>query len=196
MSAFIFYTLFYLLMSGCIVYPPTEFVSAGLTVKDIFANWLGSENEFFIQYHIRRSVITLLVHSMLPLGNKDVLYFYLLLSLFLSFEVFTDSCIIFFFCSGYILGLIFFGHVDAAKLFHVGGNFFGLLVVLCFTIGPFYMLNKVFEWSAHDWATHPIALNLSVYSNNNMSWMSVASDINVEYRRFIQKKFLTLINDF
>ncbi|KAL6423661.1 hypothetical protein ACFW04_010286 [Cataglyphis niger] len=151
MSALIFYTLFYILMSGCIVYPPTEFVSAGLTIKDIFAGWLGSENEFFIQYHIRRSVVTLLVHSMLPLG--------------------------------YILGLIFFGHVEAARLFLAGENFLGLLIVLCFTIGPLYILNKVFEWSAHDWATHPIAQNLSVYSNNNMSWMSVASDINVEYRR-------------
>ncbi|XP_072766918.1 E3 ubiquitin-protein ligase TM129 [Anoplolepis gracilipes] len=151
MSALIFYTLFYLLISGCIVYPPTEFVSAGLTVKDIFASWLGSENEFFIQYHIRRSVVTLLVHSTLPLG--------------------------------YVLGLIFFGHVDTAKLFLIGGNFFGLLVVVCLTIAPVYTLNKVLEWSSHDWAMHPIARNLSIYSNNNMSWMSVASDINVEYRR-------------
>jgi len=72
MSALLFYTLFYFLMSGCIIYPPTEFVSAGLTIKDVFANWLGSENEFFIQYHIRRSVATLLLHSALPLGNKHV----------------------------------------------------------------------------------------------------------------------------
>lgn len=68
MSA-LFFTLFYFLISGCIVYPPTEFVSAGLTVKDIFADWFGSENEFFIQHHISRSVVTLLVHSMLPLGK-------------------------------------------------------------------------------------------------------------------------------
>lgn len=69
MSAYFFYTLFYLLMSGCIVYPPTEFVSAGLTIKNIFGNWLGSENEFFIQYHIKRSVITLFIHCMLPFGE-------------------------------------------------------------------------------------------------------------------------------
>ncbi|KAF3426614.1 hypothetical protein E2986_10482 [Frieseomelitta varia] len=68
MSAFFFYTLFYILMSGCIIYPPTEFVLAGFTVKDIFSNWLGSENEFFVQYHIKRSVITLFVHSILPCG--------------------------------------------------------------------------------------------------------------------------------
>jgi len=74
MSALLFYTLFYLLMSGCIIYPPTEFVSAGLTVKDVFANWLGSENEFFIQYHIRRSVATLLLHSTLPLGKRHIFF--------------------------------------------------------------------------------------------------------------------------
>lgn len=138
-------------MSGCIVYPPTEFVSAGLTVKDIFANWLGSENEFFIQYHIKRSIVTLIVHSMLPLG--------------------------------YILGLIFFGHMSAAKLFFADGISFGLLITFCATIGPLYALNKIFEWSIHNWTTHPIAQNLAVYSNNNTSWISVAADINIEYRR-------------
>ncbi|XP_043260847.1 E3 ubiquitin-protein ligase TM129 [Colletes gigas] len=68
MSGFFFYSLFYVLMSGCIIYPPTEFVSAGLTIKDIFSNWLGNENEFFIQYHIKRSVITLFIHSILLFG--------------------------------------------------------------------------------------------------------------------------------
>lgn len=61
-------------MSGCIIYPPTEFVSAGLTIKDIFSNWLGSENEFFVQYHIKRSIITLFIHSMLPFGKY--IYFF------------------------------------------------------------------------------------------------------------------------
>ncbi|KAL6263853.1 hypothetical protein P5V15_003934 [Pogonomyrmex californicus] len=151
MSALLFYTLFYLLMSGCIVYPPTEFVSAGLTVKDIFASWLGSENEFFVHYHIRRSIATLLLHSLLPLG--------------------------------YILGLIFFNHIDTGKLLLADGNYLGPLIVLCVMIVPLYILNKVFEWSAHNWTTHPIAQNLSVYSNNNTPWTVVAADINAEYRR-------------
>lgn len=80
MSAFFFYTLFYILMSGCIIYPPTEFVSAGLTIKDIFSNWLGSENEFFVQYHIKRSIITLFIHSMLPFGKY--IYFFFTLNIF------------------------------------------------------------------------------------------------------------------
>lgn len=77
MSAFFFYTLFYILISGCIIYPPTEFISAGLTIKDICSTWLGSENEFFIQYHIKRSVVTLMVHSMLPFGKYIHISYYL-----------------------------------------------------------------------------------------------------------------------
>lgn len=95
-------------------------------------------------------------------------------------------------CTGYVLGLLFFNHIDAGKLLLIDGNYLGLLIVLCVTIAPLYTLNKVFEWSVHNWTTHPIAQNLSVYSNNNTSWMAVASDINTEYRRFIQKSNLYL----
>lgn len=151
MSALLFYTLFYLLMSGCIVYPPTEFILIGLTVKDIFARFLGSENEVFVQYHIRRSIITLLVHSMLPLG--------------------------------YVTGLIYFGHMDAAKLL-TGENFLGLLFLVYVIVGPLYLLHEMFEWFLHNWSLHPIARNLAVYCNSSdASWKSVASDINTEYRR-------------
>jgi len=76
--------------------------------------------------------------------------------------------------------------MDTGKLLLADGNYLGLLVILCVTIAPLYTLNKVLEWSAHDWDTHPIAQNLSVYSNNNTPWTTVASDINTEYRRFIQ----------
>lgn len=72
-------------MSGCIIYPPTEFVSAGLTIKDIFSNLLGSENEFFVQYHIRKSVITLLIYSMLPFGKY--IYFSLILNVVLFVKI-------------------------------------------------------------------------------------------------------------
>ncbi|EZA52281.1 hypothetical protein X777_08951 [Ooceraea biroi] len=150
-------------MSGCIIYPPTEFMSLGLTVKDIFAHWLGSENEFFIQYHIKRSTITLLVHSILPLGSREFIH---------------DS-----FFSGYIVGLIYLDHIDVAKLLFTGESPIRLLIVIYITIGPLCMLNEIGEWFIHDWALHPIAQNLSAYSNSNTSWITVACDINTEYRR-------------
>ncbi|XP_012281633.1 E3 ubiquitin-protein ligase TM129 [Orussus abietinus] len=68
MSSCFFFTIFYILISGCIVYPPTEFVSAGLIIEDLFSGWLGSENEYFIQYHIKRTAATIFVHSLIPCG--------------------------------------------------------------------------------------------------------------------------------
>lgn len=91
----------------------------------------------------------------------------------------------FFLRIGYVLGLLFFDHVDAEKLLQTDGNYLGSLIVLCVTIAPLYTLNRIFEWSAHNWTTHPIAKNLAVYNNNNTPWTSVASDINTEYRRFV-----------
>ena len=71
-----YFTLFYCLFCGCIIYPPTEFVSAGVTIPCIFSKFLGNENTDFIQYHIRRTAITLLVHSLMPLGKKNIFYFF------------------------------------------------------------------------------------------------------------------------
>ncbi|XP_017789571.1 PREDICTED: E3 ubiquitin-protein ligase TM129 [Habropoda laboriosa] len=163
MSAFFFYTLFYILISGCIVYPPIEFVSAGLTIKDIFSNWLGSENEFFIQYHIRRSALTLFIHSMLPFG--------------------------------YTFGLILFGHLDAIEVLLGHANLW-IIFITCTVLLPSYTSYKILTWSMNNWNKHPIAQNIAVYCNstnnnsNRISWTTVASDINIEYRR-IDKTIIT-----
>ncbi|CAK6979939.1 E3 ubiquitin-protein ligase TM129 isoform X1 [Scomber scombrus] len=62
------FTLAYIVFSLCFVFTPNEFRSAGLTVQNVFSSWLGSEDLGFIQYHVKRSSITLLIHSALPLG--------------------------------------------------------------------------------------------------------------------------------
>ncbi|XP_072291720.1 E3 ubiquitin-protein ligase TM129 isoform X3 [Eucyclogobius newberryi] len=62
------FTLAYWVFCLCFVFTPNEFRSAGLTVQNLFSSWLGSEDMGFVQYHIRRSSVTLLVHSALPLG--------------------------------------------------------------------------------------------------------------------------------
>ncbi|KAG7305213.1 hypothetical protein JYU34_009252 [Plutella xylostella] len=61
-------TLFYILFCICVIYPPTEFVSAGFTIPLMFENWLGSENVNFVGYHMKRITLTLFLHSALPLG--------------------------------------------------------------------------------------------------------------------------------
>ncbi|XP_063343538.1 E3 ubiquitin-protein ligase TM129 isoform X1 [Pelmatolapia mariae] len=62
------FTLAYIVLSFCFVFTPNEFRSAGLTIQNLFSSWLGSEDVGFIQYHVRRTSITILVHSALPLG--------------------------------------------------------------------------------------------------------------------------------
>ncbi|XP_019737218.1 E3 ubiquitin-protein ligase TM129 [Hippocampus comes] len=62
------FTLAYTVCSLCFVFTPNEFRSAGLTIQNLFSSWLGSEEMDFVQYHVKRSSTTLLVHSALPLG--------------------------------------------------------------------------------------------------------------------------------
>ena len=64
----VLFTFAYAVFVVCVIVPPTEFISAGLTVQNLFASWLGSEELDFIHYHIRRSTATLLFHSIIPLG--------------------------------------------------------------------------------------------------------------------------------
>ena len=86
------FTVFYVIFSFCFVFPPSAFIryvtsgnnqkpsyfsnliicsafiSVGLTVNSIFGTWLGSEDLQFIQYQLRRTSATIVVHSFLPLG--------------------------------------------------------------------------------------------------------------------------------
>ncbi|XP_046384400.1 E3 ubiquitin-protein ligase TM129 [Ischnura elegans] len=145
--AFSTFTLFYLLFSICFIFPPSAFVSAGITVQDIFSKWLGSENEQFIQYNIRRTSATVLSHSFLPLG--------------------------------YVIGL--------TQCWN-SGSFVreNTLLVLFSTVAsviPLVAGYHVWVWYKNDWGGHPIAKTLSRYSNAPNNWKSVASDINVEFRR-------------
>ncbi|CAH1784509.1 unnamed protein product [Owenia fusiformis] len=61
------YTVLYFLLGGCIIFPPTEFVSAGLTIQHLLSGLLGSEEMNFIYYHIKRITATMIFHSFLPL---------------------------------------------------------------------------------------------------------------------------------
>uniref|UniRef100_A0A8C5SIK6 Transmembrane protein 129, E3 ubiquitin ligase n=1 Tax=Laticauda laticaudata TaxID=8630 RepID=A0A8C5SIK6_LATLA len=62
------FTLAYLVLAVCFVFPPSEFHLAGLTVQNLLGSWLGSEDVAFVHYHLRRGTGTLLAHAALPLG--------------------------------------------------------------------------------------------------------------------------------
>lgn len=73
-SDLLVFTLFYLLFTGCVLYPPNEFTSMGISISALFSAYLGSENDQFVLYHIKRSVVTLLLYSALPLGYVFILW--------------------------------------------------------------------------------------------------------------------------
>ncbi len=72
----IIFSLAYILLAFCFVQPPTEFVSAGLTVQNLLSSFLGSEDLNFAYYHIKRTTGTVILHSLLPLGNAVILFVY------------------------------------------------------------------------------------------------------------------------
>ena len=65
------WSFIYILLALCVIFPPTEFCSAGLTVEGIFSHFLGDENLNFVEYHLRRSTLTLVAHCCLPLRESD-----------------------------------------------------------------------------------------------------------------------------
>ena len=65
----IFFTLVYTVIAICFILSPKEFETAGLTIQTMFSSYLGSEDFDFILYHVRRTTVTVLVHSFIPLGR-------------------------------------------------------------------------------------------------------------------------------
>ncbi|CAG2061342.1 unnamed protein product, partial [Timema podura] len=145
------YTIFYILVATCFVYPPNEFVSAGFTVQCLFSSWLGSETENFIQYHIRRTVATILSHSFLGLG--------------------------------YLLGVCCINHNDRLSVW-MGSPAWNMFVVVSLLL-PVSAGILVMSWWKDRWKFHPIARTLSAFcsQNNPPSWVLVAAEINIEFRR-------------
>lgn len=68
MSPEVLFTIVYILLCACIIYPPSECISAGFTIQSIFNKFLGSEQESFTTYHLRRSCLNLFIYSLLPLA--------------------------------------------------------------------------------------------------------------------------------
>jgi len=64
----VFFSLLYIVFAICFIFTPKEFKTAGLTVQSIFGSYLGSEDFDFIRYNIKRTTITVLVHSFIPIG--------------------------------------------------------------------------------------------------------------------------------
>lgn len=173
MSSEIAYTLFYTLLTICIIYPPIEFVSAGLTIPIMFSKVLGSEEEQFVRYHIKRSSLTLLVYSLLPLGYILGLLLFVVQE---NVRILTVSKVLY---QAYRTCVLF--QESLTELFE--RSIFWQIFTTTSIVIPLFALYCIKNWSSNDWTQHPIVCNLTKFSNNNSNWQTVASDINREYRR-------------
>ncbi|XP_033756751.1 E3 ubiquitin-protein ligase TM129-like [Pecten maximus] len=152
----VLFTIFYVFFSFCLMSPPTEFVSAGITIQNVLSNYLGSEDMHFIYYHIKRTTFTVVVHSFLPLG--------------------------------YYVGSGLFS--PEKDLFNLWSLSFFWRMYLGLSISVILLVSLVaFNWSLQKWNNHPISKQLGHLQRSGESWRTVASSINIEFRRF--DKFTT-----
>ncbi|XP_034232794.1 transmembrane protein 129 [Thrips palmi] len=152
----VFFTIFYVVLTLCVIFPTPEFKSAGLTVETIFSKWLGNEHELFIQYQIRRTTMNMFLHSMVPFG--------------------------------YVLGLEYvraYSYADNEYQFLATWSLSWIIYVVFATLIPLSVCAQFYLWFHDGLKDHPIAQKVAVYRNRNLggSWLTVASDINLEYRR-------------
>jgi hypothetical protein len=156
-------TFLYLIVAFIIILPPSELISAGFSIQNLFSYFfVENEESSFIRYHIKRISIKYLVHSCLPLGYIFVLLYY---------------------CD-WSLGI---GHVLVA-LFTQTSFILRLILFICLLI-PLTTSLIIIRWHANDCAQHPIVrkLRLFVQTNNQQqegTWHTVESSINTEFRRY------------
>ncbi|CAG5122495.1 unnamed protein product [Candidula unifasciata] len=149
-TVMILYTLVFLFFAGCFVAPPTEFVSAGITVQNMFSRYLGSEDFNFIYYHQRRTTLTLLVHSLIPLAY------------YIGLELFAPELDLF--------------NIDQL-------NIVWTVYLLISLILPGCVLVLAIYWHSKNCDNHPISKQLKLLAGENGTWRTVASSINLEFRR-------------
>ncbi|KAK3912130.1 E3 ubiquitin-protein ligase TM129 [Frankliniella fusca] len=153
-SPSVYFSLFYVVLTLCIIFPPPEFKSAGLTLEAIFQKWLGSENEMFIQYHVKRTTMNLFLHSMVPFGY------------ILGLE--------------YVRA---YSYADVEQQLLPTWSYSWKIYVVTATLIPLTVCALFFWWFPNLWRNHPISRKLAVYANPGATWWAVASDINIEFRR-------------
>lgn len=156
-------TFLYLLVVFIIILPPSELISAGFSIQNIFSFFLVESEELsFIKFHIKRISIKYLIHSLLPLGYVLLLLYYCDWSLGI-----IHACITLFTQTSIILRLILF-------------------ICLCI---PIVTSCIVLRWHMNDCYLHPIVRQLRLFSQTNnqqqeQTWHTVESSINTEFRRY------------
>lgn len=125
----------------------------GFTIENIFAKYLGSESILFIQYHINRSCLMLVIHSIVP-----ILYFIIYYLYFGGARLPNVALVQYFWSMLIALALI--------------------LPIFTLSLIAYYKRNN---WENHPIAK--ILVKYSNTPEIAASWKTVAAEINNEYRR-------------
>jgi len=136
--ATILFSMFYFIFSLGFVYQSKEFVGLGLTPQYMLTigDWVGSPQESFIHYHIRRTSGTLVLQSLLPFG-------YLL-------------------GYSYVTTQIDFNYKSIVLFWNNWPQLYNLL--LFSTLLPVGLISLTWYWSHNDWAAHPVVKKIQVYA--------------------------------
>uniref|UniRef100_A0AC34RQR8 Transmembrane protein 129 n=2 Tax=Panagrolaimus sp. JU765 TaxID=591449 RepID=A0AC34RQR8_9BILA len=66
----------FVLLSFVVIFPPFEARQSGLVIPHVFHFIVKEERFDFIQHHLRRSCLTILIHALLPMIYTLIMYFY------------------------------------------------------------------------------------------------------------------------
>lgn len=145
--------LTFLLITYCIVYPPQEFISTGLTLNQICAQLFdySSEELEFIQYHQKRTILTLTIHTFIP-------FVYIV-------------------CYNFNFHNPNYQYPNA--IWYICWNSFAIFAYIVPLIGACLAL----YWYWQQFENHPLTKNLKKYTNTGRNWKEVATSINDEFRR-------------
>lgn len=67
-SEAVWFSVVYAMICVYILTPPTEFITAGLTLTHLFGRFIDKEDVKFVEHHIQRTLLTVIIHTFLPLG--------------------------------------------------------------------------------------------------------------------------------
>lgn len=80
------------------------------------------------------------------------------------------------------MGLYILDDSNHQAIFWQGGAIWQLFVFSS-VVAPLVAAYLVWDWWRDHWKSHPVARTLAMFYNPNAGWISVASDINIEFRR-------------
>ncbi|TPP51554.1 Transmembrane protein [Fasciola gigantica] len=158
----IMYTIIFGLFVACTVFPPLEFVAAGVTLENIFHRFLGSESTNFFEFHLRRTALLRAACS----------YFVL----------------IYYFAMRYLSESVSLASPNRKAPF----TSWDLVLWVGFAVATFVSFHTYIFWYDHgSWSGHPTVRMLqkimetqepdaSAESSNQRRWRQLSSSINAE----------------